>query len=134
VPERFRREYPVWMALRPSQVEASAAESAMMQFQALKLRRQESELAVPTVIIAGENDRMVRTRWQAERLHQRLPDTRLHVVRGAGHMVHHTATENVVQAIRQAWRMSSPPTLPLAAKADPAATAPFAPVQPQTVH
>ena len=134
VPERFRREYPVWMALRPSQLQASAAESAMMQLQALKLRRQEGELSVPTVLIAGEKDRMVRTRWQAARLHQRVPTTRLHVVPGAGHMVHHTATENVMQAIRQAWRMSSAPGLPLASRADPAATAPFAPLHPQSVH
>jgi pimeloyl-ACP methyl ester carboxylesterase len=134
VPERFRRDYPVWMALRPSQLQASAAESAMMQLQALRLRRQEGELAVPTVIVAGERDRMVRTRWQAERLHQRLPATRLHVVPGAGHMVHHTATESVMQAIRQAWRMSSAPALPLAAKAEPASAAPFVPAQLQPVH
>lgn len=136
VPERFRREYPVWMGLRPSQLQASAAESAMMQFQALKLRRQEHELSVPTVLIAGQQDRLVRTRWQAERLHQRLPATRLRVVPGAGHMVHHTATENVLQAIRQAWRMAATPAQALGARPGVTDTAPFAPVRSglQPVH
>jgi pimeloyl-ACP methyl ester carboxylesterase len=133
VPQRFRDGYPVWMALRPSQLEAGAAESAMMQWQCFKLRRREAELSVPTVIIAGENDRMVRTRWQAERLHRRLPTTRLNVVPGVGHMVHHNATDNVMQAIRRAWRMATPAT-PIAAKADPLRTAPFAAVQPDPVQ
>lgn len=122
VPQRFRRDYPVWMALRPSQLQASSAEAAMMPWQAWLLRRRESQLAVPTVLIAGDRDRMVRTRWQAARLHERLPSTRLHVVTGAGHMVHHTATDSVMAAIRQAWRMATAPAVGRAA----APAAPFA--------
>jgi pimeloyl-ACP methyl ester carboxylesterase len=108
VTERFDREYPVGMSLRPGQLLASAAEAAMMPMQALRLRRRENELQVPTMIVAGDKDRLVMTSWQSQRLHDRLPQTCLRVVPGEGHMVHHTATERVVEAVDEAWHMSSP--------------------------
>lgn len=37
---------------------------------------------------------------QAERLHRLLPHSRLTLVEGAGHMVHHSATGEVAAAIR----------------------------------
>lgn len=107
VTERFDREYPVWLSLRPGQLLASAAEAGMMPVQALRLKRREQELAVPTVIVAGDKDRLVMTHWQSQRLHGRLPTTRLRLVPGAGHMVHHTAPAEVAQAVAQAWRMSA---------------------------
>jgi pimeloyl-ACP methyl ester carboxylesterase len=108
VTERFSREYPVWMSLRPSQLLASAAEAGMMPLQAVKLKRREHELAVPTVIVAGDKDFLVMTRWQSKRLHQRVPSTHLRVIPGAGHMVHHTATAAVAEAVHEAWRLSAP--------------------------
>ena len=69
--------------------------------------------------MAGAADRMLSTRWHACRLHERLPETRLRVVAGAGHMVHHTATDQVLQAIGQAWRMSAPPSLASGTAAEP---------------
>lgn len=104
----FLRDYPAWMSLRPGQLLASAAESAMMPAQAAKLRQRERDLRVPTVIVAGEKDRLVMTYWQSGRLHERLPGTRLRVVPGAGHMAHHTATAEVLEAVYEAWHMSAP--------------------------
>jgi len=104
----FREQYPVWMSLRPGQLLASASEAAMMPLQAARLRKHEGELRVPTMIVAGEKDRVVMTQWQSGRLHRRLPRTRLRVVAGAGHMMHHTATTEVLDAIYEAWHMSAP--------------------------
>jgi pimeloyl-ACP methyl ester carboxylesterase len=104
VSQAFREGYPVWLSLRPGQLRASAAESAMMLPEALRLRRREHELRVPTVIVAGESDRLVMTGWQSRRLHQRLPGSDLHIVPGAGHMVHHTAPAAVVAAIDASLR------------------------------
>jgi pimeloyl-ACP methyl ester carboxylesterase len=108
VTEAFKKDYPTWMSLRPGTLQASAAESGMMILEGFKQRRREHELAVPTVIVAGQQDLLVMTPWQARRLHRRLPQTRLHVVPGHGHMVHHTATPEVMNAIHEAWHMSVP--------------------------
>jgi pimeloyl-ACP methyl ester carboxylesterase len=126
VTDAFRTQYPVWMSLRPHTLQASAAESAMMLLEGWKQRRREGELSVPTVIVAGEQDLLVITRWQARRLHERLPQTRLHVVPGAGHMVHHTATAQVMEAVYEAWHMSEP----LVTTSSSLAEAALAPVQP----
>ena len=108
VTEAFKKRYPTWMSLRPHTLQASAAESGMMIWQGVQQRRREGALAVPTVIVAGEGDLLVMTRWQSQRLHERLPQTRLHLVPGAGHMVHHTHTPAVMEAIYDAWHMSEP--------------------------
>jgi pimeloyl-ACP methyl ester carboxylesterase len=108
VTEAFKERYPVWMSLRPGTLQASAAEAGMMIWEGVKQRRREGTLTVPTVVAAGEQDLLVLTRWQARRLHERLPQTRLHVIPGAGHMVHHTATAAVMETIYEAWHMSTP--------------------------
>ncbi|MBM4368869.1 MAG: alpha/beta hydrolase, partial [Deltaproteobacteria bacterium] len=56
-------------------------------------------IAVPTLIVYGSDDRMIpnpvftggRTRAVAERAHQLVPHSRLVVIEGAGHTVHHDA-------------------------------------------
>jgi pimeloyl-ACP methyl ester carboxylesterase len=109
VPKRFLREYPVWLSLRPLTLKASAAEAAMMPLQAARLRPREKELAVPVVVVAGEQDRLVMTGWQSRRLAQRVPDATLRTVPGAGHMVHHTATRQVLAAIDEAAERAEAP-------------------------
>lgn len=109
VPERFRREYPVWLSLRPLTLKASAAESAMMTFQATRLLPREKTLAVPVVVVAGEQDRLVMTGWHSRRVAQRIPHATLRTVPGAGHMVHHTATAQVLAAIDEAARRAGVP-------------------------
>ncbi len=115
VTDAFKTRYPVWMSLRPGQLLASSAEAAMMPLQAVHLAQRAKELKVPTVIVAGEKDRLVMTAWQSERLHRHLPSTRLRIVPGAGHMVHHTATADVLEAVHQARDMSKALTPPISA-------------------
>jgi pimeloyl-ACP methyl ester carboxylesterase len=92
----FRERYPVWMSLRPSQLLASAVESARMIPAAWSLRGRYRELQVPAVLVAGG------TRWHSARLHDRLDSSWLRVVEGSGHMVHHVATGQVMAGIEQA--------------------------------
>jgi pimeloyl-ACP methyl ester carboxylesterase len=108
VTEKFKRLYPVWMSLRPGQLKASASEAATMTAQAAKLLRRERHVSVPALIVAGEQDRLVSTAWQSMRLHERLPGSRLRIVPGAGHMVHHTSPADVMEAIYEAWHCSAP--------------------------
>jgi pimeloyl-ACP methyl ester carboxylesterase len=101
VPARFGK-FPVWMALRPSQLRASAAETALLIPCALALRGRYGELTVPVVIAAGAEDRYVDTGRQSMRLHRELPSSRLSLASGAGHMVHHTEPRVVMDAIEAA--------------------------------
>lgn len=124
VTQAFKQRYPAWMSLRPHTLQASAAEAGMMIWEGVKQRRREGALAVPTVVVAGEGDLLVMTRWQSQRLHERLPQTRLHLVPGAGHMVHHTHTQAVMEGLYDAWHMSQP----LVATSSSLAEAALAPV------
>nr|WP_235584382.1 alpha/beta hydrolase [Massilia sp. MS-15] len=98
VPGRFRA-FPVWMALRPGQLRASAAETALMIPSALAMSRHYGELKVPAVILAGTRDRVVDTGHQSERLHERLPDSALELAPGVGHMSHYAHPDRVMAAI-----------------------------------
>jgi pimeloyl-ACP methyl ester carboxylesterase len=101
IPAKFAR-FPKEMAFRPSQIRAAAAESAMIIPNAYVTQRRYKELAMPVVLIAGEHDQLVDIEAQSSRLHRELPQSTMHRVRGAGHMVHQTATEQVVRAIEEA--------------------------------
>ncbi len=102
----FRERYPVWMSLRPRQLGASAAEAAMMIPAAVRLLEGERQLRLPVVIVAGDQDRLLMTRWHSRRLHDRVPGSRFHGVPKAGHMVHHTAPGAVLAAIDEAAAMA----------------------------
>lgn len=101
VPRRFSA-FPVDMMVRPSQLRAAAAESAMMVPAAFSMRKRYRELQMPVVIMAGSGDKMVDTREQSERLHRELPQSDLHLRLGVGHMIHHLVPDEVVAAIDQA--------------------------------
>ena len=101
VPRKFG-EFPKEMALRPSQIRASAAETALMIPDAFALCKRYADLRMPVVIIAGEQDRLIDIDKQSARLHRHVTQSILHRVPGAGHMVHQTATDAVMAAIDEA--------------------------------
>jgi pimeloyl-ACP methyl ester carboxylesterase len=103
VPRRFLQHYPKGMSLRPSQLKASAAESALMIPAAAGLRRHYAELRTPAFIMAGAEDRYVSAQ-QSVRLHEAVHGSDLRLVSGMGHMVHHFAPRKVVAAIDAAAR------------------------------
>jgi pimeloyl-ACP methyl ester carboxylesterase len=100
VPERWDREFPFGMTLRPSQIRAEAAEAGMMVPAAAVLAPRLGQIAVPVTIVAGTGDALVNTQAQSERLNEALPQSRFVAVEGAGHMIHHSARDEVLKAIR----------------------------------
>jgi pimeloyl-ACP methyl ester carboxylesterase len=95
------------MALRPSQIRASAAESALLIPNAFQFRDQYVDLKIPIVIIAGEQDRLIDIDTQSARLHSDISQSRFHQLPGNGHMIQQTATDQVMSAIREKcgpWR------------------------------
>jgi len=101
VPEKFAG-FPKEMAFRPSQIRASAAETALMIPNALASAKTYDELAMPVIIIAGEDDRLIDIDEQSERLHGEIRQSKMHRIAGTGHMVQQSATGEVMKAIDEA--------------------------------
>ncbi|MDB5728739.1 MAG: alpha/beta hydrolase [Noviherbaspirillum sp.] len=104
IPERFTRLFPVWMTLRPSQLRASAMETALMIPEAATLSKRYREMRMPIVIMSGADDVHVTARRHSERLHAELPHSELLLAPGVGHMVHHVVPGQVLDAIDMAAR------------------------------
>jgi len=95
----FEREFPMGLALRPSQIKAFAQDSSHMIAAARQLSSRYSTLRCPTVIMAGDADRIVDVQRQAHRLHGALAGSRLDVLQGAGHMIHHLDPDRILRAV-----------------------------------
>ncbi len=109
VAARFRAEYSSAMALRPSQIRATCVDGTWMVPSAMSLAPRYGELSLPVTIMAGDGDKIVSHRL-AERLHGAILGSTLRIVRGAGHMVHHVAADQVVEAIQAVAERSEGPT------------------------
>jgi pimeloyl-ACP methyl ester carboxylesterase len=97
VPEKFEG-FPEEMAVRPSQIRASAAESALMIPSAHTLEKHYRALQMPVAIVSGAEDRLIEPE-QSAHLHHDIPHSTLRSVPGTGHMVHQTATGEIMNAI-----------------------------------
>ncbi|MGE5525283.1 MAG: alpha/beta fold hydrolase [Rhodospirillaceae bacterium] len=100
---------PAWMMLRPSHLRAAAAENALTIPSALSLMRRYAQIKVPLHIVVGDADRFSDVA-QSERLHRDTPGSHLHTIRGAGHMIHHVAPDEVLAAIDHAAGPSPGPS------------------------
>jgi pimeloyl-ACP methyl ester carboxylesterase len=96
---KFERGYPMPLALRPSQLQAFSQEASHMITAAEALSRHYGSISCPTVIMGGDADRIVDIERQAQRLHGAIPGSRLDVLPGAGHMIHHLDPARMVRAI-----------------------------------
>ena len=100
--------FPLEMSLRPSQIRATSADTAMMIPAAAELSGRYGDLAVPVVIVAGDGDLIAWFDDHAARLHDELAGSVLIRIEGAGHMVHYAAPERIVSAIDQAGALAPP--------------------------
>lgn len=99
VAPHFAEGFSVGMAMRPSQIRAVAADTAMMPGEAAKTAERHLELTAPVLVISGDGDRIVDVEHQSRRLARELLGGELQVVAGAGHMVHHIAPDEVATGI-----------------------------------
>ena len=100
MPERFGREFPRLMMLRPWQLRASLGDGAVMLRSATELQGGYRALQVPTFIAAGGDDRIVKPS-QSDKLHQDVRGSDLQIFRGVGHMVQHSATDQVAAVVHR---------------------------------
>jgi pimeloyl-ACP methyl ester carboxylesterase len=106
VPGRFNAEFSTAMAVRPSQIRATPEDGALVIPGTLALRDHYKDLTLPVVIMAGEGDKVVFKR-RAEQLRAVIKGSVLHVLQGAGHMVHYQATRQVAEAVETVIKISS---------------------------
>lgn len=111
VPAKFAG-FPKALAVRPSQLRASAAESGLMVPDALAAHDTYAWLKMPVAIIAGADDRLVNAKEQSARLHKEMPQSSFLCVAGAGHMIHQTTTEAVCPRSRRWLRRRLKPPEP----------------------
>lgn len=104
VPERFDRDIPKELMLRPLQLRAAAEDAALMTPAAAELEPHYRELKLPVIIVTGADDQVADVGRQSERLHHALPGSEFVVVPGMGHMIHHLAPGQVVDAVDRASR------------------------------
>jgi pimeloyl-ACP methyl ester carboxylesterase len=98
VSEKFAA-FPVAMTLRPSQVRATAADTAMMVPAAIALSARYGELELPVIIMAGEGDLIAHIGKHAERLVKDIAGSELRVVLEQGHLLHYGVPEQIIAAI-----------------------------------
>ncbi|UVF22003.1 alpha/beta hydrolase [Microvirga terrae] len=107
VPERFEREFPKALMLRPLQLRAAAEDAALMPPSAMDLERYYAELRVPLTIITGADDQIADVGRQSARLHRELPHSEFIVLPGLGHMIHHLSSGAVADAIDRTAQQSA---------------------------
>jgi pimeloyl-ACP methyl ester carboxylesterase len=110
VSERFRA-MPPWMAVRPQQLRASAADAALMVPAAAVLSKRYTELKMPVSILAGTKDKIADFSHNSERLSERVPAAELQLLPGVGHMVHYARQDDVIAAVDNIAGRVGEPTL-----------------------
>jgi pimeloyl-ACP methyl ester carboxylesterase len=98
VPQAFKDQLPLALALRPWQLRAAAEESAMMVPSAARLQTRYRSLNCPLAIYSATDDSMVETD-QAPRLQRVTNAAALHIVQNTGHMLHYAVPQEIVGAI-----------------------------------
>jgi pimeloyl-ACP methyl ester carboxylesterase len=101
-PAHFKRKFPVWMTMRPSQLRASGGDAALMVPEAIRLGDRYKELRMPIVIMAGSGDLLALSKLHSERLHNEISHSHLVLVPEVGHMIHQVVPDEVVKAIDMA--------------------------------
>jgi pimeloyl-ACP methyl ester carboxylesterase len=99
VSRRFLEEFPVDFAIRPAPLRAGAEDLAMIMSAAAALQGRYAAVRQPTIIIAGESDRIVDVSRQSVLLHDAIPNSELYLLPNDGHMVHHHAPLTILQAM-----------------------------------
>jgi pimeloyl-ACP methyl ester carboxylesterase len=94
-PQDYVEAARIPLALRPATFQANAQDVSGLYAAVSRQRGRYPEIGVPTVIIAGDADPIVRTDIHARGLARDVPGAKLIILPGVGHMPHHAAPDVV---------------------------------------
>ncbi len=98
-PSDYAAQTEAELALRPSEFVANAEDIAGLEDFLATQDRQYGTLDMPITIISGTEDQILSPAVHSEALARAVPNGRLIMLPGVGHMVHFAAPERVVSAI-----------------------------------
>jgi pimeloyl-ACP methyl ester carboxylesterase len=99
MPDDYLRRAATRLLLRPAEFVANAQDIAVLKAFVTAQVPRYGDIAVPTVVLSGDADATVSLRLHSRALAAVLPDARLVILPGVGHMPQHTATNDVIAAI-----------------------------------
>jgi pimeloyl-ACP methyl ester carboxylesterase len=98
-PRRYLTRTAALLLLRPKTFLANARDVADLKENLAVQAARYPSLAVPTVVMTGDCDRIVPSRRHAVAFAAAVPAAKLVVLPGIGHMLHHVAAERVIAEI-----------------------------------
>jgi len=101
MPPKYLRLAAIRLLLRPTEFVANAQDIAVLKEFISTQTPRYGHIAAPTVILTGSADTTVSPYIHARAMAAAVPDARLIVLDGVGHMPHHAAADAVVAAIAQ---------------------------------
>jgi pimeloyl-ACP methyl ester carboxylesterase len=99
VPDRFLRDTATPLLLRPREFLANARDLVTLKQAVIEQAPRYGEIALPVTILAGDADKTVSTEIHARAFARAVPQTKLVVLEGVGHMVQQTVPERVIAEI-----------------------------------
>jgi pimeloyl-ACP methyl ester carboxylesterase len=98
-PADYAERAAVALVLRPQTFLANARDVAGLNAFVARQAPRYASIKAPTVIITGDRDTVVSPDIHARALAAKLPNSKLVVLEGVGHMPHHVAPDQIVSAI-----------------------------------
>lgn len=107
VPPGYARHIGVGLTLRRDSLRTNARQVGSLKPYVMEMAALYPRLDLPVELVHGTADTIVPLSIHSAPLAQVLPDARLTIVDGAGHMPHHTHPETIVAAVESAARRAS---------------------------
>ncbi|MET0278263.1 MAG: alpha/beta hydrolase [Pseudorhodoplanes sp.] len=106
LPDDYLRRSSTFLVLRPKAFAANALDMTELKGNLEKLVPLYPSIQVPTVVMVGDRDLAVSNDVHAFPLAKAIPNARLEVLSGVGHVPHHARPDRVVAAIEEVLRGS----------------------------
>jgi pimeloyl-ACP methyl ester carboxylesterase len=100
-PPGYMKRSAARLLLRPATLLANAADITGLKAFLKRQAERYDMLAAPIVVITGDRDTVVSPRHHAMRLAAAVPDARVEVLPGFGHMLHHAAADRIIAAVEE---------------------------------
>ena len=101
-PPRYGRDIGAGLTLRRESLRANARQIITLRPQVVEMSKAYPSLAMPVEILHGEEDTIVPLSVHSEPLSRQVPGANLVRMPGIGHMPHHAAPQEVIDAVHRA--------------------------------